>query len=228
MNPFKKIVPSLFTLANLACGFLAILVADFYYSPMFLFTSLFCDALDGALARKLGVESEIGIEFDSLADMVSFGLAPAYLYHLMAPIQDNWISYAAPILIITGSALRLAKFNLLPDSKYFTGLPTPANAIYYIGLILGIHFNNQLILDAYNNQAVYLLTAFFFSLLCVSGLKMFSLKGLEKNIAKNKYQFILLFIFISFLFINIQLAIPIGVLFYIVLSIFYTLALRLE
>jgi phosphatidylserine synthase len=84
------------------------------------------------------------------------------------------------------------------------------------------------IIEAYSNPVVYLMTAVIFSTLCVSGLKMFSLKGLEKNIEKNKYQFILLFLFLGLLFINIQLAIPIGVLFYVVLSIFYTLALKLE
>ncbi len=225
INPIRKVLPSVFTLGNLAFGFLSILAADYFYSPLFLFAGLLCDALDGALARKLGVQSDMGRELDSLADMVSFGLAPAYLYHMMAP-KDNLIEYIAPLIIIIGSALRLAKFNLMPAAKYFTGLPTPANAMFYIGIFLAIHFDNKIIVQLYENQYVYLFTAIFMTLLCISGLKMFSLKGLERNVLKNRYQLLMLFIFVSLLFINIQLAIPLGIIFYIVLSIFYTMTLK--
>ena len=143
----------------------------------------------------------------------------------MAP-EMNIISFIAPLFIITGSALRLAKFNLMPSMKYFTGLPTPANAFFYTGLFLGVHYDNGIIKSLYSHQSVYLLTAIFMSLLLISGIKMFSLKGLEKDFSKNKFQFILLISFVGLLLFNIQLAIPIGVCFYVLLSVVYTFALQ--
>ena len=122
---------------NLICGFSAILVADLHISTVLLLTGMFFDVIDGMVARMLKVQSQFGKELDSLADLVSFGVAPAYLYTLFSPV-DHWVMYIPAFFILIGSALRLAIFNLRPPAKYFTGLPTPASTFFLAGLFMGI------------------------------------------------------------------------------------------
>ena len=85
----RKYIPSAITAGNLICGFAAIQIGDFYWSPILLVCSFIFDGLDGLVARALGVTSEFGKQMDSLADVVSFGVAPAYLYYLLAPDPDD-------------------------------------------------------------------------------------------------------------------------------------------
>ena len=221
----RQFIPSLFTLANLSCGFMAILIADYYRSSILLLFSLLFDSLDGFAARKLNATSEMGKELDSLADLTSFGVAPAYLYFLMGD-QTGWVHYVGPILLVIGSALRLAKFNLLPPSKYFSGLPTPATALFLIGLFLANHYESDLAITCMQNKLVYLFIPLFFSGMMLSRLQMFSLKGLEKNMAKNIFHIALLVIFILLLLIDNKTAASMTVLVYIALSLIQALVKR--
>ncbi len=221
-----KYIPSFFTSLNLAFGFVAIIVlnevgsdnVNFYHCSVLLLFSMLFDVLDGYLARKLNASSDLGKELDSLADLVSFGVAPAYAYYLMAPGPELW--YAIPsAIIVVASGLRLAKFNLLPSYDYFQGLPTPANAFFLIGLFLAVHYENDLISNLIAIPAVYFIVPVVFSLLMISSLRMFSLKGLEKPFIKNRYQIVLLAVFILLLLIDNKLAIPLTVIMFIFLSI---------
>lgn len=218
----KKYVPSLFTSANLTCGFLAILVGDLFISSWLLLLGIFFDSLDGFFARLLNAQSEIGKELDSLADMISFGLAPAYLYFFLSPM-DHWLYYIPPIILVLGSALRLAIFNTIPDSKYFTGLPTPAVAFFLIGLYFSHHYESDLVLGFFNNDYIYFGIPIFFSYMMLGNLRMFTLKNVNKGIAENKFQAILFIIFLALLFIDFKIAIPVSVLLYIVMSVIYNI-----
>lgn len=228
MEPRKRIrkrsyIPSMITLMNLGCGFMAIVTADYYKSSLFLLFSLVFDLLDGFAARKLQAQSELGRELDSLADLTSFGVAPAYLYFLLSPVQ-GWAAMIPPLTIVIASAVRLAKFNLLPPSPYFTGLPTPATAMFLIGLFLGIEYDSEIIKSIFSNVYAYWGIAFFFAFMMVSTVRMFSLKGLNKDMRQNKLQLVLLVVFIGLLLVDNKLAAPVVILLYIVLSLIQSLS----
>lgn len=191
---------------------------NFYLCSVLLLFSMLFDTLDGYLARKLNAQSELGKELDSLADLVSFGAAPAYLYYLLLPSASIWFIIPS-VLIVVASGLRLAKFNLLPSYDYFQGLPTPANAFFLIGIFLAIHYQNDLITDLMSNPIIYFTIPVVFGLLMLSSLKMFSLKGMEKPFMKNRYQIILFASFIALLLFDNKLAIPLTVIMFIFLSI---------
>ncbi|MCM3570315.1 CDP-diacylglycerol--serine O-phosphatidyltransferase [Neobacillus mesonae] len=122
-----KAVPNLFTMGNLLCGVLSItcMMSGFLEtaSILVLFSAVF-DLLDGRIARGLKVNSELGVQMDSLADIISFGVAPALLFHAIAP--PSILTSLAFILFPIMGALRLAKFNVKPTIGYFSGLPIPA------------------------------------------------------------------------------------------------------
>ncbi len=191
---------------------------NFYICSVMLLFSMLFDTLDGYLARKLNAQSELGKELDSLADLVSFGVAPAYLYYLLSPDTSFWFIIPS-VLIVVASGLRLAKFNLLPAYDYFQGLPTPANAFFYIGLFLAVHYQNDLITNLMSNPIVYFIIPIIFGLLMLSSLKMFSFKGMEKPFMKNRYQIMLFASFIALLLFDNKLAIPLTVIMFIFLSI---------
>jgi CDP-diacylglycerol--serine O-phosphatidyltransferase len=88
-----------------------------------IFTAAFLDLFDGRIARKLKVNSEFGVELDSLADVVSFGVAPALLFHTLA--NPSWLTTIAFVIYPTMGALRLAKFSVSPTIGYFMGIPIP-------------------------------------------------------------------------------------------------------
>lgn len=218
-------LPSAITIMNLLCGFTAIMIADFYRSSILLLCCLVFDTLDGMTARALKAQSEVGKELDSLADLVSFGIAPAYLYFKLAP-SLMWYAYIPPLFLVAASALRLAKFNLLPSSKYFTGLPTPATALFLIGIFLSYHYNKVFIIKNLDLWVVYWIIPIFFAFMMLSRLQMFTLKGLDKRIWKNKFQVVMFFTFISLLLIDNKYALSLSVVVYIILSFVQSITSR--
>lgn len=212
-----KFIPSAVTLLNLSLGFIAIAMSDLYISSILIFTCIGLDALDGILARALNAQSAIGKELDSLADLVSFGVAPSYIYFLVAPI-DHWVILLAPLMILWGSALRLAKFNMAPESKNFKGMPTPATAFFLAGLFLAVHYGDNFLANWLEHASMYLFVGFFLMFIMNSRLEMFSLKEVNLGPRKNKYQLATLSIYIALLFIDPKSATPLSVLFYISLS----------
>jgi len=127
------LLPSSLTLGNMFCGYACIVHAtrgDFDLAAPFLGIAVVLDALDGRIARLTKTSSAFGLEFDSLADVISFGIAPAILTYLWGLSSLGRLGWAASFLFVTGAAARLARFNIQSgtDRRYFVGLPAPAAA----------------------------------------------------------------------------------------------------
>ena len=128
------LVPSLFTLANLFCGYGCVVYAtrgDFDTAALLIGIAMVVDLLDGLIARLTNSQSAFGAELDSLADVVSFGLAPAILAFTWGLWPLGRIGWAAGFVYVTAAALRLARFNIQAtagDKRYFAGMPSPAAA----------------------------------------------------------------------------------------------------
>ncbi len=217
----KRKIPSFFTLLNLCCGFSAILIGDLHISTMILLLGMFFDVLDGLLARILKVQSQMGKELDSLADLVSFGVAPAYLYTLISPV-DHWSMFIPSFFILIGSALRLAIFNLRPDTKHFTGLPTPASTFFLAGLFIGVNFDSELMQTLIDNPSIYAGIPVVLMMLNLSKIKMLSFK-LMGNLNYNIFILLCFITFVVLTFVNYKLSMPIGVIIYILLSVVYSI-----
>lgn len=139
-------LPSLFTLANMGCGFGAILVSirgEYALAAVLIGLSVLFDILDGAVARLVGAVTPFGLQFDSLADLVSFGLAPALLaFTLFSEGRDGWdpLGWVVCFLWVACAAIRLARFNVTidptADKRYFIGMPSPGAA----GIVLASVF----------------------------------------------------------------------------------------
>lgn len=141
-NQLVKVIPNLFTIGNLLCGVFSITLNMSEYlgaASILIFFSAVLDFLDGRIARKLKVNSEFGIELDSLADIVSFGVAPALLFHTMA--APSILTSLAFILFPTMGALRLAKFSIQPTIGYFKALPISAAGLSFAGIGLFSYSN---------------------------------------------------------------------------------------
>lgn len=210
-------LPNIFTLLNLSAGFVSIISARIDIALVCLALSLFFDVLDGWVARLLNVQSDLGKELDSLADMVSFSVAPAYLCYNLIPtqIKSDYLLLAAACFYVSMAALRLARFNIMDSKPYFLGLATPAAAIMTIGLIVIHHLS----LFEFSN----LLLSFslvFIGLLMNAPLRMFSLKGISN---KMVLYMILILIIVGILFLSFLPSLTLtGVMIvYVLLSIVY-------
>src|SRR5712671_7379497 len=130
-----SILPSLFTLANMFCGYSCIVYAmrgEFETAAPFIGFAIVLDMLDGRIARLTGTTSDFGVEFDSLADVISFGVAPAILSFGWGLSPLGRLGWAAGFLFVAAAAMRLARFNIQSaaggDKRYFVGMPSPAAA----------------------------------------------------------------------------------------------------
>lgn len=222
----KKNIPNAITCVNLLCGCVAIFFA-YNNRPdkaaWLIGAGAILDFFDGFAARMLKVHAAIGKQLDSLADVVTFGVAPgAIIFMLMqaSVTLDNaylaWISFIIPVF----SALRLAKFNIdTRQSDSFIGVPTPANAILIASLPLIAKFHSESMRPViYNINSLVLLTTLM-SLLLVSELPLFALKfkNFSWNANRNRYVFLSISLVLLILFQFI--AIPIIVLLYVILSV---------
>ena len=128
------LLPSMFTMANMFCGYACIVYAmrgEFATAAPFIGFAIVLDMLDGRVARMTGSTSEFGIEFDSLADVISFGVAPAILSFSWGLQPLGRLGWAAGFLFVAAAAVRLARFNIQSgshDKRYFVGMPSPAAA----------------------------------------------------------------------------------------------------
>ena len=173
--------PSLFTAGNLICGFFSIISTfngDYVRATYFIILANVLDGLDGYAARLTRSTSQFGVEFDSLADVVSFGVAPAILVYLWALVPwGTWGWLAACTYVVCG-ALRLSRFNVqstAPAKGYFVGLPIPAAAEMIASIVLMYYFLGGE--GAPNKHVTLLLVIYGLAGLMVSGFHYFSLKN---------------------------------------------------
>lgn len=227
-------IPNFLTLGNLFAGCLSLLYMTGYFGDdsimianavmILMVISLVCDLLDGMVARFMKINSDIGIQLDSLADMVSFGVVPGFMMVQMlgkTNVQSFNEIELLGLIITLFSALRLAKFNVdTEQSTYFKGLATPANTILIFSFYWLIANNGFVISDKFDN--VFLLAiAFVTSLLLIANLPLFSFKLKGFAWKDNDYIYIFLFICIIFLILFKIASIPLIILTYILISIIF-------
>lgn len=178
------LLPNLFTSAALFSGFYAIIAGmngEFEKAAIAIFVSMVLDGLDGRVARMTNTQSKFGAEYDSLADMVSFGVAPALVAFSWALSSAGKIGWFAAFIYVAGAALRLARFNTQigsVDKRFFVGLPSPAAAALVAGMIwVGSQFSIDMSLQAYSYVGVFILTTA--GLLMVSNVYYLSFKEID-------------------------------------------------
>lgn len=232
----KKQIPNFITLLNLFCGSIAVIFAvngNMKLTAIFVFLGIFFDFFDGLLARKLKVEGELGLQLDSLADMVTSGLVPGlvmfYLFNLVnteASNLNNYLPYFG-LLITLASAYRLAKFNISTNqTNSFIGLPTPANALLILSLPLIIEFQNKDIMNAIILNKWFLIgVTLLSSYLLNSNLKLLALKFKTWNFKGNAARYMLIILSIVLLVIFKFAAIPLIIASYIIISLIHSIAM---
>ena len=235
----KKHIPNTITLFNLASGLLAIIaIFKGYYDEAFLFVCLgiFFDFWDGFFARKFKVSGELGLQLDSLADVVTSGVVPGLMiFKLLLDIQEDdtsiyyltedfyymgFVPYLG-FIITLASAYRLAKFNIdTRQSDSFIGLPTPANALFIMSIPM-IQFDgtHEWLVNALFNPFVLLIISFVSAYMLNAEIPLFSLKIKDFSWDKNKLQVFFLAIAATlFLFLGFT-ALPIIILLYVAISV---------
>lgn len=214
------ILPNLFTTGNLFCGFWAIIAVhqeNYFYAAAAILVACVFDALDGKIARFSGSMSKFGIQYDSLADLVSFGLAPAFLGFSWALRPYGRFGWLAAFLFVACGALRLARFNVMAaagDTKYFKGLPIPAAASM---IALTILLYQRLIETGWVKDVVILVMIYVLAFLMVSNIRYISFK--EFDLAKRKPFSLFIFVVLTLVVVIME---PVIVLFTFMLA--YTLS----
>ena len=176
------ILPNLFTTMNIFCGFYAVIAAVNGASnaaAIAILVAAIFDALDGKIARATHTTSRFGVEYDSLADLISFGLAPGLMIYLWALKPLGRLGWLAAFLFMVCGALRLARFNTQVDSvksDYFVGLPIPAAACMLAATVM---LHHRLGIGTSANKILILMLIYVLSFLMVSSIKFYSFKKPE-------------------------------------------------
>lgn len=238
----KKHIPNFVTLLNVLCGSIAVLFAvngHMTATAFFVILGIFFDFFDGLLARKLKVQSELGLQLDSLADMITSGLVPGIvMFHLLSLTVDDfslvehsdylteffsdieWLPFVG-LIITLASAYRLATFNISTNqSDSFIGLPTPANTLLIISFPLIMeHQNNDMmntiILNPWFLIGVTLLSSFLLN----SKIKLIALKFKNWSFKDNAARYLLIILALILLIIFKFAGIPLIIILYILMSL---------
>jgi len=245
---FRRSIPNFVTMLNLFCGSVAVLFAvngNMIMTAIFVFLGIFFDFFDGFLARKLNVQSELGIQLDSLADMVTSGVVPGIVMFYLLGISTNsgWeSSYLCQafhidgtnylpfigLMVILASAYRLARFNLDEDQQeYFKGLPVPANTLLIISLPLIMEYQdndlmNSIILNKWFLIGLTLLSCYLLN----SNIKLFALKFKTWGFKENSTRYIFIVLGIVTLIVLKFAAIPLIIAIYIIMSLLNSLTVK--
>lgn len=175
------LLPNLFTTASLFSGFYAIVAAmngHFENAAVAIFISMILDGLDGRVARMTNTQSAFGAEYDSLVDMVAFGVAPALVAFTMNLQTLGNVGWIATFIYVAGAALRLARFNTqidVVDKKYFIGLPSPSAAAIVGGFVWATHSYEQTMILTLLTMVVVAAAG----VLMVSNVKYYSFKEFD-------------------------------------------------
>jgi CDP-diacylglycerol--serine O-phosphatidyltransferase len=231
MMTIKKHIPNLITLLNLFCGCIALVFAfnkDFEMAFYFVCLGIFLDFFDGFFARLFNVSSPLGLQLDSLADMVTSGVVPGLV---MFQMMISHASTAAAghlqffpylgFIIALGSCYRLANFNIdTRQTDSFIGLPTPANALFILSLPLVLKYTDSLILIELLTNPWFLLVVTLLSAYMLNAeIPLFSLKIKKFNFKENTLQVVFLTCSLLLLVFFHYLGIPLLILFYVLLSV---------
>lgn len=224
----KKHIPNIITLLNLLCGCIALVFVsndDFYLAFYFVCLGIFLDFFDGFFARLFHVSSPLGLQLDSLADMVTSGVVPGYvMYKLLGQEYvfgaESYIPFLG-FVITLGACYRLANFNIdTRQTDSFIGLPTPANALFFLSIPL---FLEQLVsnesVEFLFNKWLYVSLCFLSAYIMNAEIPLFSLKIKNFNVKTHSLQIIFLVLSILFLVFFKYLGIPIIIIVYVLLSV---------
>jgi CDP-diacylglycerol--serine O-phosphatidyltransferase len=212
---------------NLFCGCVAlVMVSDNKFDLAFYFVCLgiFFDFFDGFFARKFGVAGPLGVQLDSLADMVTSGVVPGSVMLCLLSNKNystfNYLPYVG-FIITLGACYRLAKFNIDErQSDSFIGLPTPANALFITSLpLIIVNFTDTIVAEYLCNNWVLLIITFLSTYIMNAEIPLFSLKIKDFSFAKYKLQIFFLAISVLMLIFLQILAVPLIIIFYVLLSI---------
>ena len=213
------ILPSLFTTGNVVCGFyayIAVLNENFYIAAWAIFVAIIFDALDGRVARLTKTTSAFGVQYDSLADVISFGMAPAFLAYSWVLKPFGRLGWMAAFLFLLCGALRLARFNVTkPDisGNSFIGLPIPAAAAVIASIVIGF----EDIFSARLDPIIMVCVVYLLAFLMVSNIHYPAFKKFEfkKRVTFTRFLFVILFLYVFATIPRIAL---------FVLSLVYTLS----
>jgi len=242
-NKYFSFVPNTITSFNVLSGCLSVVFAFeglLIWAGLFIFMAAVFDFFDGMSARLLHAYSAMGKELDSLADVISFGLAPASIAHVMVrnavipQLALNEASFVqlliifSPFILNVFSALRLAKFNIdTRQTESFIGLATPANAMVWASLpFVSKSYPNSSVAYIIENPFFIIILSAVMSFLLVSELPMFSLKFKNLTWSSNKIQWVFMSGNFVLLVVFQLAAIPLIIIWYILLSIIANLLFK--
>ncbi|QIE60642.1 phosphatidylserine synthase [Rasiella rasia] len=241
-----KQIPNLITSLNLLCGCMAVFFAisgDLVTASYFVFSGIFFDFFDGLAARLLHAQSEVGLQLDSLADMVTSGVAPAVVMVQLlsesltgAPVSiadtfaiEGWntgyhqyLPFTG-LLIAVGAAYRLAKFNVdTRQTTSFIGLPTPANALLVLSLPLILAFHPSALMESLILNSWFLIGIILMGCVLMNAeLPLFALKFKSWDLKNNTVRYLFLLISVVAVVLLKFIAIPIILLIYVLLSLIW-------
>ncbi|WP_093368719.1 CDP-alcohol phosphatidyltransferase family protein [Psychroflexus sediminis] len=232
----KRQIPNFITLLNLLAGSVASVFAvqgELSMATLFVAIGVFFDFFDGLAARAFNVKSDMGLQLDSLADMVTSGLVPGIvmcqlLFRSLNPSSEldffspetSWMVFIG-LIITLGSAYRLAKFNIDErQTDSFIGLPTPANALLILSLGLILEYHPESFITPWIENAYVLVTISVLSVLLLNAeIKLFALKFKNLKFKENWFRyFIVVFSIVALVWLQF-VAIPIIILVYLMLSV---------
>ena len=234
----KKHIPNIITLINLFCGCIALVFASqkqFELAFIFVSLGIFFDFFDGFFARMFKVQSELGLQLDSLADMVTSGVVPGYVMFQLILNSfgsdkvidvNSWdnsvmIMPFLGFIITLGACFRLANFNIdTRQTDSFIGLPTPANALFILSLPLVIQYSGiDFVVESLQCIKVLLVITLLSAYVMNAEIPLFSLKIKNFTFQKNALQIFFLAVSVILLLVFKYLGVPLIILFYVLLSV---------
>lgn len=225
----KKHIPNTITLLNLFCGCIALVFVsnqDFEMAFFFVFLGIFFDFVDGFFARLFKVTGELGLQLDSLADMVTSGVVPGYVMYFLLSNSQQEISTCPYIpflgfIITLGSCYRLAFFNIdTRQTDSFIGLPTPANSLFMLSLPLVIKYSDSFAaFEMLTSQWVLLLITAFSAYILNAEIPLFALKIKKFTLKDNLLQIGFLTLSVLLLVFFQYAGVPLVIIAYVLLSI---------
>lgn len=224
----KHIIPNALTFANVICGFFSLVYSsegDLLWAGLFIALGSVVDFMDGLSARLLKASTEFGKQLDSLSDMVTFGLAPSFLfYQFIVNTNPSWLKVMS-VFIAIGAASRLAKFNIDPrQKKGFVGLPTPAVGLLIASIPFIYEFEGLELGLLLQHPVFQFMLPVISCILMISGFRLFSLKFERFSLQGNKIRYAFLILSAGFIAVFHFTGIPMIILAYLILSLIHNFA----